>query len=226
MSSWLVPALCALGGAAAGAASRVLLGRLRRGTVVRPGPLEVASALLAGLGGASSFPDGPWPLVLWVGVLAVPLAAVDLRHHRLPDALTLPAVPLTLVVCAIDRWWGGGTGDLGRAAVAGAAVGGLFLLLATLRPDAMGRGDAKLAFGLGIALGYVSWPAVLLGMFGGFLAGSLVGLAGVVTRRFGLRSAIAFGPALLLGCWVVLAVPSLPAWFSGTAGASAAAGWP
>jgi leader peptidase (prepilin peptidase)/N-methyltransferase len=226
MSVWLVAVPCALCGVLAGAASRMLLGRLRRGSVVRPGPLEAASGLVAGLGAASSFADGPWPLVLWIGVLAVPLAAVDLRHHRLPDALTLPAVPLTLAVCVFDRWWGTGIGEPGRAAIAGAVVGGLFLLLATLLPAAMGRGDAKLAFSIGIALGYVSWPAVILGLFIGFLAGSLVGLAGVVTRRFGLRSAIAFGPALLLGCWLVLAVPSLPVWFSGTAGASAAAGGP
>ena len=85
MSVWLIAVLCALGGVLAGAASRVLLGRLRRGTVVRPGPLEAASGIVAGLGAASSVADGPWPLVLWIGVLAVPLAAVDLRHHRLPE---------------------------------------------------------------------------------------------------------------------------------------------
>lgn len=215
-------------GAVAGCGSRMLLARLRRGTVIRPGPLEAASALAGGIGVALTWTAGPWPLVLWFGVLAVPLAAVDLKHHRLPDALTLPAAPLTLAVCAADSWWADGDGaDVGRAAIAGVVVGGLFLLLVTVAPAAMGRGDAKLAFTLGIALGYLSWPAVLLGVFAGFVAGSLAGLVGMVTGRAGLRSAIPFGPALLLGCWLVIAVPPLLAWFSaGTAAVSAAASWP
>ncbi len=163
---------------------------------------------------ALTFDAGPWPLVLWIGILAVPLAAVDLRHHRLPDALTLPAGPITLAVCVLDAQWAGGGGSVARAALAGAVVGGLFLALVTVAPAAMGRGDAKLAFTLGIALGYLSWVAVLVGLFAGFLAGSLAGLAGVVTRRVGLRSAMPFGPALLLGCWCVLAVPPVLRWFS------------
>ena len=89
-------------------------------------------------------------------------------------------------------------------------VGGLFLALVTVAPAAMGRGDAKLAFTLGIALGYLSWAAVLVGLFAGFLAGSLVGLA-ARDPAGGLRSAIPFGPALLLGCWLVLAVPPVTA---------------
>ena len=205
--------LCAVLGAIAGAGARGLLGRLRRGTVVRPGPLEVASALISGLGAALTGDGGPWPLVLWIGLLAVPLTAVDLRHHRLPDAITLPAVPITLAVCVADTLWGSG-GSVARAALAGAVVGGLFLTLTTVAPAAMGRGDAKLAFTLGIALGQLSWAAVLVGLFAGFLAGSLAGLGGLVTRRIGLRSAMPFGPALLLGCWCVLAVPPVLRWFS------------
>ncbi len=208
MQGWVVPVAAALGGLA-GYASRRLLARLRRGSVVRPGPLEAASALITAVGAALTVPDGPWPVVLWIGVLAVPLAAVDLRHHRLPDALTLPAVPLTVLVCTADRGWGSGDGSIGRAVLAGAVVGGAFLLLATALPAAMGRGDAKLAFSLGVALGYLSWSAVLVGLFAGFLAGSLAGVVGLVTRRLALRSALPFGPALLLGCWLVLVVPGL-----------------
>jgi leader peptidase (prepilin peptidase)/N-methyltransferase len=227
MSTSAVALLCAASGAGVGVGSRLLLASLRRGTTVRPGPIEAASAAVGGSAAALTWPDGPWPLALWIGLLAVPLTAVDVRHHRLPDALTLPAVPLTVAICAVDREWASGSGDLGRAVVAGLVVGGLFLLLTIVHPAAMGRGDAKLAFTIGVALGYLGWPAVLVGLFGGFLAGSLVGLAGVVTRRAGLRSAIPFGPALLLGCWLVISVPGLLDRFSpGTAGASAASAAP
>lgn len=214
-------------GGALGAGARVLLARLRRGARVRTGPIETASALVSGVGVALSWSDGAWLLVLWIGVLAVPLSAVDIAHHRLPDALTLPAVPVTLVVAALDGAFGAATGSLVRAVVAAVLVGGVFLALATVLPAAMGRGDAKLAFTIGAASGYLSWSAVLLGVFLAFLIGSLVGLAGVLTRRAGLGSALPFGPALLAGCWAVLAVPGLAAWFSaGTAAVSAASGGP
>lgn len=223
----LLAVSAAVVGALLGAVSRVLLGRLRRGTVVRPGPLEAASALITAVGLTLSWPSGPWLMVCWIGVLAVPLSAVDVAHHRLPDAMTLPAIPLTLVVAGVSDLVGAGPGSVIRSAVAGLVVGGLFLALAILVPAAMGRGDAKLAFSIGAALGYLSWPAVLLGVFLAFAIGSVVGLAGVVTRRFGLRSAMAFGPALLAGCWLVLAVPGLLGWFSvGTAAVSAASGAP
>lgn len=72
----------------------------------------------------------------------------------------------------------------------------------------MGGGDAKLAFTVGIALGSISWAALLVGTFAAFVLGALAGLVGLATRRLGRRSSIAFGPAMLLGCWLVLAVPS------------------
>lgn len=217
----LVPGLVAVVvGGAFGAGFRILLARIRRGAVVGPGPLEVASALISGVGVALSWSSGPWLMVGWIGMLAVPLSAVDLAHHRLPDALTLPAVAVTLAVAAVSGLVGAGQVSVVRAVVAAVVVGGLFLTLAIVLPAAMGRGDAKLAFTIGGALGSLSWPAVLLGVFLAFAIGALVGLAGVVTRRFALRSALPFGPALLAGCWLVLAVPGLLRWVSpGTAGA-------
>ncbi len=211
----MLPVLVAVvAGGALGGVSRRLLGRMRRGAVIRPGPLEVASALLAGVGVALSWPSGPWLMVCWIGALAVPLSAVDLAHHRLPDALTLPAVPITLGVAALGADSGAVLDAVGRAAAAGLVVGGLFLTLATVLPVAMGRGDAKLAFTIGSALGAVSWPAVPIAVFLAFVIGSVAGIAGMATRRLNLRSALPFGPALLAGCWLVLAVPGLLGWFS------------
>ncbi len=42
-----------------------------------------------------------------------------------------------------------------------------------------------------------------------FVLGAVVALLGMLTRRLGLGSAIPFGPFLLAGCWLVLAVPGL-----------------
>jgi prepilin signal peptidase PulO-like enzyme (type II secretory pathway) len=41
-----------------------------------------------------------------------------------------------------------------------------------------------------------------------FGLGALIALAGLATRRLALGSAIPFGPCLLAGCWLVLALPA------------------
>ena len=88
-------------GAGAGWGIRLLLARLRAGRGAAPGVLELAAAALTGLGVASELArpvDDRW----WSGrgCSRSALGAVDIVHHRLPDALTLPAIPLT---AAADR---------------------------------------------------------------------------------------------------------------------------
>ena len=103
MQTGVAVLIAVLGGGGAGWGIRLLLARLPRGMVVRAGIIEASAAALTGVGVALTWP-GPWtPVVVWAGLLAVGLGAVDIAAHRLPDALTLPAVPLTLLlVGAVD----------------------------------------------------------------------------------------------------------------------------
>lgn len=201
--------IAALAGFAVGAVLRLWLATLRRGATIARGWIEAPSALVAGLTVAFAAEGSRWLLAGWIGLLAVPLTAVDVRHHRLPDAITLPAIPITAAVAAVSALLPGDSGSLLRGVLAGLGVGAAFFALAWLAPKAMGRGDAKLSVTIGIALGYVSWSAVLVGVFLAFVFGSLIGLVGMVGGRLRLSSSIAFGPALLAGCWLVLAVPGV-----------------
>ncbi|WP_143662043.1 prepilin peptidase, partial [Streptomyces glaucescens] len=79
------------------------------------------------------------------------------------------------------------------------ALGGGYFLLFLINPSGMGFGDVKLALGMGAAVGWYGWPAVLLGTFAAFVLGALYGGALVVLRRAGRGTAIAFGPFLLVG---------------------------
>ncbi|MDQ2710089.1 MAG: A24 family peptidase, partial [Actinomycetota bacterium] len=144
-------------GMLAGSAARLLVGRLRRGArVPRPWCELLVGGLWAVLGGCWGVDQlsGVWlPLLLGVAWLAVAAGAVDFAHRRLPDALTLPALPVVLVLA----------GPLGAEAVgrglAGAGV--LFtahLLVRLAAPAALGGGDVKLAGAVGAVLGAVSWP--------------------------------------------------------------------
>ncbi len=203
--AWAV-VLAAVIGAAVGALARAWIGALRRGAVVRPGWIEIPVAVASAVGVLLAEPSQQ-PLVLWIGLLGVVLTAIDIAHHRLPDAITLPAVPITVLVTVATALGWPGSGSWLRAVLGGAVLGGAFYLLALAAPKGMGRGDAKLAVTLGIALGYLSWAHLLLGVFLGFFLGAVTAAIGIALRRWTLSSAIPFGPALLLGTWLVLAVP-------------------
>ena len=196
-------------GAAAGWLIRLRLATLRRGVVLRAGIPEAASAALAGAGVALSWPAPGTAMVLWAGLLAVALGAVDIVHHRLPDALTVPAIPITLLLVAATESAAPDTGSVLRAVVVAAGLGGLFWALAALAPRAMGLGDAKLMPSLALLTGFVSVAAAVLAVVVAFLLGAVAALLGLLLRRLTLTTAIPFGPFLLAGCWLVLAVPGL-----------------
>lgn len=204
----LLAALLGAGvGAAAAWAGRRALARLRRGVALRAPVLEIAGAVVTGLGVGLAWPAPTVGLVAWAGLLAVVLSAVDIAVHRLPDALTLPAVPITAVL-VLGTWAvAPSSGDPMTALVAGVVATALFAGLAVAAPRAMGRGDVKLVPSLALLTGYLSFPAVLWWLILAFGIGALVALAGLVTRRLSLGSAIPFGPCLLAGCWLVLVVP-------------------
>jgi leader peptidase (prepilin peptidase)/N-methyltransferase len=138
---------------------------------------------------------GPTPLLLLLLLATIPatlLAMIDIRCLRLPDPLmaTLAAliiVPLTLA------------GAPSRAFLAATLTGLAYLLLALLPGDGLGLGDVKLAAVLAFVLGYISWPAVAIGMVVPHLINGPIALFAIARRRAHRRTAVPFGPSLLLG---------------------------
>ena len=59
---------------------------------------------------------------------------------------------------------------------------------------------------LGLLLGWFGWGVLLAGVFLGLLTGALVSLALLATRRAGWRTALPFGPPLLVGAVLALAL--------------------
>jgi leader peptidase (prepilin peptidase)/N-methyltransferase len=140
----------------------------------------------------------------FLGALGVALAAIDITVQRLPDRLTLPAYPILIVLLAVAAIDGHDVAALGRAVLGGLALAAAFLLLALLRPGQLGGGDIKLAGIAGIALGWLGWPALIVGTLLGFVLSALVSLLLLGLRRVTLHSAICFGPFLLGGAFLVM----------------------
>lgn len=145
---------------------------------------------------------GPRPeLAAWLALtpVATLLTTVDLRVHRLPDPLTLPLTPAVLLLLALAAQLPDHTGTYRTALYGALTLAAAYLALHLLNPSGMGFGDVKLAPALGAALGWYGWPTLLLGTFATFASGALYGLVLVVSGRANRKSAIPFGPFLLLG---------------------------
>ncbi|MGX7829245.1 prepilin peptidase [Actinokineospora sp. 24-640] len=188
-------ALAAVGGLAAGASARILLNALPRGTPSPPGLCEISTAALWGLiahqwvGGA--LPAWWVPTVCLVTWVAVPLVIVDLRHRRLPDALTLGMCPLLAVALAVAVVGGGAEVAVG-ALLGAAGFFALHALVAVARPGALGGGDVKLALPLGAVLGVLGFEALLGAVF---LAAVVTLLLIAVNPRW--RAGAPHGPGML-----------------------------
>lgn len=190
-------------GAGAGAGGALLLGRLRRG-VPLPVPLAaVAVGVLWALVAASAPPAWWLPVPLVLGWWAVLLTATDLRARRLPDALTLPAVPVAAALLAVAAAAGGPGGLLPRAAVGALLWAGPYAAVRLVASGALGGGDLKLAAPLGAVSAASSWS----GLFVALLLASVLTLLVAVPARLVGRAAVAHGPAMLAAAWLVVLAP-------------------
>lgn len=140
-------------------------------------------------------------LAVWLllAPVAVLLAAIDRRVHRLPDELTLPAAGAAAVLLGIAVLLPEHGGSWLSALLGGVALGAFYFLLFLINPNGMGFGDVKLALSLGVALGWYGWAVVFAGGFAGFLFGAAYGLALMIMRRAGRKTGIPFGPFMIAG---------------------------
>ncbi|MCX5293251.1 MULTISPECIES: A24 family peptidase [unclassified Streptomyces] len=160
----------------------------------------VCAALAAAAGGPRP-ETAVWVLLAPVAVL---LALVDHRVHRLPDVLTFPLAAVTAALLGVASALPSATGSWPTALLGGLTLGAAYLLLFLVNPSGMGFGDVKLALALGTALGWYGWRILLTGAFAGLLYGALYGLGMVVVRRAGRKSAIPLGPFMLGGAFTGL----------------------
>lgn len=182
-----------------------------RDGAARPGPVRVVgvSALFAVLLLGAVLLTGPRPATVayaWAAGAAVVLGAVDLATHRLPDRVTYPAYVVGGTALLVDAAVLGTWPALLTAVLGAAAAFGIAAPAAAVAPAGLGFGDVKLLGLLGLLLGWVGWGVLLTGVFLGLLVGALVSVVLLVTRRAGWRTAIPFGPPLLAGAVLALAL--------------------
>ena len=150
---------------------------------------------------------------LYLTAIGVALTLIDLDTRRLPNAIVLPAYPVTLVLLAIASWSTGEWDGLVRAGVGGVALYGLYFLMMIAVPHGMGFGDVKLAGVLGAYLAWLGWGEFAIGAFAAPVLGGVFAVALLVTGRAHRKSGIPFGPWMVLGAAVGVSVGA-PLWSS------------
>ncbi|WP_446217497.1 prepilin peptidase [Micromonospora sp. IBHARD004] len=142
------------------------------------------------------------PAFLLLAAIAVPLALVDLKVLRLPDPLVGAALVggvLLLVVAAVVERDGAA---LLRAGLAALACGVGYATLAILPRSQLGFGDVKLGAVLGLYLGWLGWFPVVAGVLLAPVLNLPLVIGLVIAGRAGRKTAVPYGPAMLLAAVV------------------------
>lgn len=173
----------------------------------------VTAAVLGALGGYAAGWSALLPAFVALALACTPLIVIDLEVHRLPNRIVYPmaivgAVLLALAAAVDDDWH-----RLLRSAEGAAAVYAVLFMLVLASPRSFGLGDVRIGGVLGGYLGWFGWVYVYYGIFAGFLLGALVAIVLLVTRRASMKTAIPFGPTLILGPLIVLAFDLVPSAF-------------
>lgn len=140
--------------------------------------------------------------VVYIALVGVWLAIVDLRTHRLPDRIIFPSYGVLAALLAFSVLSGTDVAALGRAAATAALTGLLYAVMN--RWGSMGLGDVKLGILLGLILGWAGWSAAIAGPIFGFLLAFVVAIALLLAGK-GKSFHIAFGPYLIGGALIALA---------------------
>jgi len=144
------------------------------------------------------------------GCALIVLFAIDLEHQLLPNSITLPGIVVGFAFSLI-------TGPGWSSSLIGILVGGGVLFAVAegyyrLRhEEGLGMGDVKMLAMVGAFLG---WPATLMTLMMGSIAGSVVGVAMIALKRGDMKYALPFGTFLAMGAALSATVgPHLLDWY-------------
>jgi leader peptidase (prepilin peptidase) / N-methyltransferase len=137
-----------------------------------------------------------WPAFLYFMCALIVSTFTDLDHWIIPDLVTLPGIVVGLVSAALAPqliFW---------PHLIGAIFGGgifmvvNFVYLKIAHKDGIGGGDVKFLAMVGAILGFTGALGTLILSS---LVGSILGIALILMRKVGGKSALPFGPFLALG---------------------------
>jgi prepilin signal peptidase PulO-like enzyme (type II secretory pathway) len=143
------------------------------------------------------------PFILY-SLFLIPIFVIDLKYGTIPDKLVYPAIGLVGGMRVI-----GVMGGIGRetAPLLWTLLGSLalyssfFILHSLFKGRALGGGDVKLAFLVGLI---ADWPKMIVAVFSAFLTGALVSVILILLHQKKFGETVPFGPFLVAGTYTAL----------------------
>ena len=157
----------------------------------------------------------------WTPLLAVRLAfacamvvlfAIDLRHHLLPNVITVPGIVVGFLLSLVlpPGWKASLIGLIAGGGVLFAIAEGYYRLRGI---EGLGMGDVKMLAMIGAFLG---WKLMLVTLILASFAGSLIGVGIIALGRGGMKAALPFGTFLAVGALTAAVVGDpLVEWYTG-----------
>lgn len=224
-----VTVLCALAGVPGGMLANLLVDRIPEKRPLRPIPglrsvagstvqvLVIVATVLLFAGTALRFgADWVVPAYLVFFVCLVSISVIDSERQIIPNHIVYPtifaSIPLLALAALVEGEW-----DRFGHSMIGATLAWLALFVVhMISPAGMGFGDVRLAFVLGLFLGWISLTHVLTGIFLGVALIAVIGVVLAVLRLKSLQEHIAFGPFLAAGsALAVFAGEPIIRWWTG-----------
>jgi leader peptidase (prepilin peptidase) / N-methyltransferase len=201
-AAWLLAIGAGLLGLALSPVAEILIARcLPRLGGLPPLPIRITTAALTGLACAVfSLRFGislALPAFIFLGVLGLQLARIDVALHLLPNPLVLMLLMGGFLLFLLPGLFNKQADDLVRAVLGAIILFAGYLILGLISPGGIGMGDVKLAAPVGLFLGYLGWSQLL---YGGLLGFVLNGLTTVVVLSRNSRNKateVPHGPSML-----------------------------
>lgn len=150
-----------------------------------------------------------------VASLLIVIFVYDLKYYLIPDIIVYSGIAVAFLYHALQIFYFGSWGLIGHwplgfgvlnplfNSLASACIASAFFLAIFLlsRGRWLGFGDVKLAFFMGLFLGF---PNILIALYSAFFAGAVVGIVLMFLKKKKMNSQVPFGPFLVGGTFVAL----------------------
>jgi leader peptidase (prepilin peptidase)/N-methyltransferase len=193
----------------------VLRGRCRTCKTPIAVRYPIVELLTAAMFALSMWAYGPGVLLasrLIFGVALIVLFAIDLEHHLLPNAITLPGIVVGFAFSFYTEpgWVASLIGLLAGGGVLYAIAEAYYRIR---HEEGLGMGDVKMLAMIGAFLG---WKLMIVTLMMASFSGTFVGLILIASKRGGMKYALPFGTFLALGAALAATVgPALIDWYLG-----------
>jgi len=165
----------------------------------------------------SYYSIGSWAVWIFILLILLLIALIDLKHFLIPDELNLLLMILGFILVAIESVsglqifqlsffrhyalifsFGWLNGSIWINHLFAALVASIFFAFIFFggKEKFLGGGDVKIAFSLGLILG---WPDILMAFFIAFVLGGFLGLILIILKKRTMKDLLPLAPFLAIG---------------------------